>query len=373
MKHRIDGLFKRVCLFIAGLGLAWAVSGSAIAQLAPATDMKIVRHTGSSSGTFGPAGSSGSTVACMNLGNQVVSGVSCTPQFQMLRSDGTITARAPDRLLVCRPGRGTAYVANAQVVTAPFTLQPAGQDGDSVICRAESRFGGQRGGDDYPFTDARYHWTMSASTGSTTFDSTWVPIYDALTDVITHTAGATRSYDLMANDQAGRASPPRAFDPANPTAWRGGQICVRGLMAEGYETDQADPAALTYHSSVFTGTVELVTAPGDRRPSSAILPLGVVFNRNGMITIPATLPPGDYDLFYNFTPNEWGMTPLPDGYTLDGTFTMSGCEGGGDFAPVRLRVVAPAPASVPTLEFGALIALGALVGAAGLRRQRRRG
>ncbi|WOP15041.1 IPTL-CTERM sorting domain-containing protein [Ottowia sp. SB7-C50] len=378
MTNRVEtgaALRKHAWRMVAAMVLTWAGLGNAVAQPDPGPALQIVRFSGNTQNTSGPSGGSGSTVACMNLGSQVVANVSCSPQFQMLASDGSIVARAPDSVGSCRVGRGTGYATNSTVVTAPFTLQPVGQDGDSVICSAFSQFGGQQGGADYPFTDARYHWTMGNANVSATFDSSWVPIYDAISDVITHTVGTSKSYDLMANDQAGRASPPGPLDPANPMAWRGGQICVWGPMATGYATDQTDPTQLTFHSSVFTGEVQLTTDPNstDRpnRPYAATLPLGVVFNRNGMMTVPATLPPGNYDLFYHFVPNQWNKKPFPTGYADDGTFDMAGCESKGDYALVKLRVVAPVPVQVPTLEFGALVALGALVGAAGLRQRRR--
>lgn len=144
----------------------------------------------------------------------------------------------------------------------------------------------------------------------------------------------------------------------------------------GYKTDATNPAALNFHSSVFTSPAFDPLSIWNTEPSMT-LPLGVKIQRNGLLVVPASLPPGEYDLFYVYGTGV-GSASIPAGYTDDGQVFYGGgdgCDPVRDYAVVKLRVVAPVPVQVPTLEFGALAMLVALLGVAGMGRQqpKRRG
>ncbi len=358
----------------AAFALSLGVAGAALAQTAPAVDVK-VRWPGGLPQPYGPSEDAWATAYCQNLGTAQATGVQCGATLKMRANDGSVVDRTIAPYL-CEFNDGSGAP-----LSGPYVLQPAGMDGDGMECRFRAPLGGQMGGADFGFTDARYVLTTSAANesqgfeGNNTFVYAWTPIYDAISDTFTHVAGTAKSYDLLANDQAGNAGPMKPVDPAQPDAVRWGSVCMRRTMA-GYKTDATNPAALNFHSSVFTSPAFDPLSIWNTEPSMT-LPLGVKIQRNGLLVVPASLPPGEYDLFYVYGTGV-GSASIPAGYTDDGQVFYGGgdgCDPVRDYAVVKLRVVAPVPVQVPTLEFGALAMLVALLGVAGMGRQqpKRRG
>ncbi len=341
-----------------GLGLC----GAAMAQT-PAVDVQVLPTFSSAPGIPGPAGRGFFPFKCVNLGTAVATGVSCTATFEMRRSDGTTVVRTPDLFLRC------SY--QGQQGTGPFTLQP---NGDTVYCSASFDLGGTMGGDDYPFVDYRGIGTTSAENesagadGNNTFVNGRVPIYDALSDAYTHPAGVMRSYNLFANDQFGVNTSPSGFDRYVSGSQGEATLCLYH-MASGYKNRLISGVtpALIAHSDVFT-----LPSSFDATNVQSILtlPLNVVFTPDGQLTVPATLPPGEYDLFYAYgstgSPRALDGYPNPDG----NLFASAPCDPAMDYAAIKLIVVAPQvsvskTASTNTLTAGGTITYTVVVSNAG--------